>query len=81
MPSLTKTADVAIIGSGMGGGTLTHALSRSGLKILLIERGDFLPQEPENWSPEAVFDQKRYKPHETWYDQKGRDFHLAFTIS
>lgn len=74
MPSLTKTADVAIIGSGMGGGTLAYALSRSGLKILLVERGGFLPQEPENWNPEAVFDQKRYKPRDTWYDQNGRGF-------
>ena len=66
--------DLVIIGTGMGGGVLAYALKDSELKILLIERGDFLPQEPENWSPEAVFDHKRYKPNETWDDETGRPF-------
>jgi choline dehydrogenase-like flavoprotein len=66
--------DLVIIGSGMGGGVLAYALKDSGMKILLIERGDFLPQEPENWNPEAVFDHKRYKPPETWYDGAGKPF-------
>ena len=66
--------DLVIIGTGMGGGVLAYALKDSGMKILLIERGDFLPQETENWSPEAVFDQKRYKPGETWYDETGKPF-------
>ena len=56
--------DILIIGTGMGGGTLAYALRNSGMRILLLERGDYLPQEPENWSPVAVFDQKRYKPRE-----------------
>ncbi len=65
---MTREVDVVIIGSGMGGGTLAYALRDAGLKILLIERGDYLPAEPENWQPEAVFDQKRYKPDEHWLD-------------
>ncbi len=63
--------DVVIIGTGVGGGTLAYALQNSGAKILLIERGDYLPQEPENWIPEAVFDKKRYKPHEMWRNVRG----------
>jgi choline dehydrogenase-like flavoprotein len=66
--------DLVIVGSGMGGGVLTYALKDSGRKILLIERGDFLPQEPENWSPEAVFSEKRYKADEVWHDKNGRPF-------
>src|SRR6202007_2807678 len=66
--------DLVIIGIGMGGGMLAYALKDTGMKILLLERGDFLPQEPENWSPEAVFDRKRYKPPETWYDATGKPF-------
>ena len=58
----------------MGGGTLAYALRDSGARILLIERGDYLPQEPENWSPKDVFKLKRYKPAETWQDAKGRPF-------
>lgn len=66
--------DIVIIGTGMGGGTLAYALSQSGARILLIERGDFLPQEAENWSVDAVFHQKRYKPAEMWYGADGEAF-------
>ncbi len=66
--------DVVIIGTGMGGGTLAYALRNSGARILLVERGNYLPQEPENWSPKAVFKQKRYKPGEFWLDAEGRHF-------
>lgn len=67
--------DIIIIGTGMGGGTLAYALRESGKRILLLERGDYLPQEPQNWSPEAVFDQKRYKPQEVWLDATDKPFH------
>ncbi|HJZ47801.1 MAG TPA: GMC family oxidoreductase [Roseiflexaceae bacterium] len=67
--------DIIIIGTGAGGGTLAYALRDSGARVLLLERGDFLPQEPENWSPTAVFDQQCYKPKETWQDAQGRPFH------
>ncbi|MEO8522693.1 MAG: NAD(P)-binding protein, partial [Acidobacteriota bacterium] len=43
--------DVIIIGSGAGGGTMAHALSATDARILILERGDFVPQEPENWDP------------------------------
>lgn len=70
---MTKSyqADVVIVGSGMGGGTLTWALRDSGRKVLLIERGDFLPQEPENWSARSVFVENRYKASEKWKDAGG----------
>ena len=66
--------DIVIVGTGVGGGTLVYALKDSGAKILLIERGGFLPQEPENWIPTAVFDQKRYKPDEKWLSAEGEPF-------
>ena len=66
--------DVVIIGTGMGGGALAYALRDSGRKILLLERGDYLPSEPDNWDPEAVFTQKKYKPKEQWYDDAGNTF-------
>jgi choline dehydrogenase-like flavoprotein len=67
-------ADVAIVGTGMGGGTLAWALRDSGASVLLIERGDFLPREPQNWSPEAVFLANRYKARELWRDANGGAF-------
>ena len=45
--------DYIIIGSGMGGGTIACALRESGARILLLERGDYLPQEAQNWQVEA----------------------------
>lgn len=47
--------DVIIIGSGAGGGTLALKLAGSGKRILIIERGDYLPREKENWDPTEVF--------------------------
>ena len=41
--------DVVIIGTGAGGGTLARKLAPSGKKILLLERGDWLPREVQNW--------------------------------
>jgi choline dehydrogenase-like flavoprotein len=66
--------DLIIIGTGAGGGTLARALKDSGAKILLIERGDFLPQEPQNWSPHAVFVENRYKANEVWHNADGGTF-------
>jgi choline dehydrogenase-like flavoprotein len=59
--------DVIVIGSGAGGGTLVHRLAPSGKKILLLERGDWLPREPQNWRAEDVFVDGRYVSEDTWY--------------
>jgi choline dehydrogenase-like flavoprotein len=66
--------DIVIIGTGPGGGTLAYAIRNSGARILLIERGDFLPQEPENWSPRALYVDRRYETNDRWQDEKGRAF-------
>jgi len=66
--------DVVIVGSGAGGGTLAHRLAPSGKQILVLERGDWLPREVENWDAEAVFVDNRYVSADRWYDQHGRAF-------
>lgn len=66
--------DVIIIGTGAGGGTLAHRLAPSGKKILLLERGDFLKREKENWSSKAVVLEGRYDNSENWLDNKGNEF-------
>jgi len=66
--------DIIIIGSGVGGGTIALELAKTGKKILIIERGDKLPIEKENWNPREVFIKKRYRAQETWIDKKGREF-------
>ena len=60
--------DVIVIGSGAGGGTLVHRLAPSGKRILLLERGDWLPREPQNWDAADVFVDNRYISPDTWYD-------------
>lgn len=64
-------ADVVIIGSGVGGSAVAHQLAGSGAKILILERGDFLPNEPQNSDAEAVFGQARYKTTDEWQDASG----------
>jgi len=66
--------DVIIIGSGAGGGTLAHRLAPSGKRILLLERGGYLPREPENWDSREVFGKSRYVTTERWYDKHGVAF-------
>jgi choline dehydrogenase-like flavoprotein len=66
----TLTADVVIIGSGMAGGTLAWALKDTALDVLIVERGQFLPREPENSQPDHVFIKKRYVTSAPWYDAK-----------
>jgi choline dehydrogenase-like flavoprotein len=72
---MAEQFDLVIIGTGAGGGTLAYALRERGLRILLVERGDFLPQEAQNWQPVEVFDRRRYKPDEVWYGADGKPFH------
>lgn len=67
--------DVIIIGTGAGGGALAHRLAPGGKKILLLERGTFLPREKENWDTTAVFLDNRYHTAETWQDTAGRPLH------
>jgi choline dehydrogenase-like flavoprotein len=66
--------DVIIIGTGAGGGSLAHRLARSGKRILLLERGDFLRRERDNWDSEAVFLRGKYRARETWADGDGHPF-------
>ncbi len=66
--------DVIIIGTGAGGGTLARHLAPTGKSILLLERGDWLPREPENWLAQDVFAENRYVSPDTWYDDEGKPF-------
>src|SRR5246500_684415 len=71
---MTEHYDVIVIGTGAGGGTLARHLAPSGKRILLLERGDWLPREPSNWSTADVFVDGRYISEDSWYDVKGKSF-------
>jgi choline dehydrogenase-like flavoprotein len=66
--------DVIVIGTGAGGGTIAHTLAPSGKRILLLERGDFLPREMDNWTSASVFIDGKYISKDTWYEEDGKAF-------
>jgi choline dehydrogenase-like flavoprotein len=67
--------DLIIIGSGAGGGTLAHRLAPTGKRILLLERGDYVRRERENWDSRSVNGEARYQTKEVWRDAKGKPLH------
>src|SRR5437764_7753552 len=67
--------DVIIIGTGAGGGTLAYKLAPTGKKILLLERGDYVPREKANWDPRMVNVEGRYQTKEKWRDRDGKELH------
>ena len=73
----SATPDVIIIGSGMGGGTAALRLAQGGARVLLLERGGYLPREDDNWSLQAVFNDKKYTAHDRWIDIDNKPFRPA----
>jgi len=67
--------DVIIIGTGAGGGTLAYKLAPTGKKILILERGGFVPREKDNWSSRAVVLDAKYNTREQWSDKDGKPLH------
>ena len=73
--SSTTHYDLIVVGSGPGGASLAHRLAPTGKRILLLERGDYLPRLQDNWSSQTVFVEGKYQAKETWYDPQRREFH------
>ncbi|MBW4520036.1 MAG: GMC family oxidoreductase [Scytolyngbya sp. HA4215-MV1] len=69
-----QSYDLIIVGTGAGGGTLAYKLAATGRKILILERGDFMPLEEQNRSHVDVFKRERYHAPEEWYDSAGEPF-------
>jgi choline dehydrogenase-like flavoprotein len=67
--------DVIIIGTGAGGGTLARKLAPTGKKILVLERGDYVPREKDNWNATAVNVKGKYQTKEIWHDRDGKELH------
>jgi choline dehydrogenase-like flavoprotein len=67
--------DIIVIGSGPGGASLAHRLAPTGKRVLLLERGNYLPRSPANWDSQTVFVDGAYQANETWYGADGRSFH------
>jgi len=71
----TDHYDVIIIGTGAGGGTLARRLAPSGKRVLLLERGDYVRREKDNWNSKAVNAEGKYNTKEVWRDKDGGELH------
>ena len=71
---MTNHYDIIIIGTGTGGSTMTYKLAPTGKKILVLERGGFIPKEKQNWDAHEVVTVGRYRPGDVWYDQDDKPF-------
>ena len=69
--------DLIVIGSGPGGASLAQRVAATGKRILIIERGDYLPRSELNWNAQAVFVDGIYQAKETWTNGKGDSFSPA----
>jgi len=72
---MTNHYDVIVIGSGPGGASLAQRLAPTGRRILLLERGDYLPRAQQNWDSQTVFVDGAYQTKEIWYGRGGEEFH------
>jgi choline dehydrogenase-like flavoprotein len=68
------TVDFLIIGSGIGGATIAHALAPTGAKIVILERGEHLTDSPESRDLSAIFKRGHFRSSETWLDANGTPF-------
>jgi len=65
---------VIVIGSGAGGGSVAYKLANAGKRVLLIEKGPFLPRDASTLEVRQVFVDGVFKNHVVWLDSKGKDF-------
>jgi choline dehydrogenase-like flavoprotein len=66
--------DVIVIGGGPAGTAVLHQVLAAGLRTLLLERGDSLPQQDQNVADVDLFRKNRYHPAEQWFGPDGDPF-------
>jgi choline dehydrogenase-like flavoprotein len=74
---MSEHFDVIIIGTDAGGGSLLNRLAQSGKRILVLERGPFLPREKDNWNYHGSF---KYYPSEVMFNKDGGDIQPGINI-
>lgn len=71
---MNNTADIVIIGSGIGGASLAYSLADSGRRIVILERGEHLRDSPEARDDMAIFEKGFYRSTEEWLGTDGSSF-------
>ena len=56
----SKKYDAIIIGSGFGGTMIATKLISHGMKVLMLERGDWVERGPQNWAMNSSLDLTRH---------------------
>ena len=74
MTEVNTAPDFVIVGTGMGGATLAHALAPTGARIVVLERGSQIPNTAEARDLRAIFQRGHYRSGEQWYDAAGAGF-------
>lgn len=71
---MQHTADIVIVGSGVGASSLAYSLADTGRKIVILERGDYLKDSAEARDDIAIFQRGFYRPTEEWLGTDGESF-------
>ena len=60
--------DIIIIGSGAGGSAVAYSLITAGKRVLMLEKGEYLPDDGSTLEVTQVFKQGRFKNKREWQD-------------
>ena len=71
---MAGTADIVIVGSGVGGATLAAGLAPTGAKITILERGHQIPDDVPARDPWRIYTNSAFRSPETWLDERGQAF-------
>jgi len=66
--------DVIVVGSGAGGASTAYRLVKAGRRVLLLEKGGFLPRDRSTLDVKQVFKSGRFKNQEHWVDGQNKEF-------
>lgn len=69
---MSEPYDAIIIGSGAGGSAVAYKLVKAGSRVLLLEKGDYLPRDGSTLDVEQVFRQGRFRNQQAWVDRRKR---------
>lgn len=63
-----------VIGSGAGGAAAAYKLASAGKRVLVVEKGPFLPRDASTLDIREVFIDGAFKNHNVWSDGHGHEF-------
>lgn len=66
--------DFIIIGSGAGGSAAAYKLAMAGKQVLLLEKGNKLPEDGSTLDFKRVINEGIFKSKEPWLDRRGKRF-------